>query len=88
MNKRTNIYRIWDFAGCGRGLESSNIRLVEQEFDWMTTQSKHAHESDETSVKIFPSESEHEEATDVSTDSDIPPRGSGEPLAGEENIPP
>ena len=88
VHKTTKIYRIWDFAGRGRALESSNIRFVEHENAWTTTQSEHAHESDETLEEIFPPESEHEEAPDTSAKSNIPPRSSGEPPAGEENIPP
>lgn len=34
VHKTTKIYRIWDFAGRGRALESSNIRFVEDENAW------------------------------------------------------
>ena len=88
VHKMTKIYRIWDFPGGGRALECSNIRFVQHENAWVTTQTKDAHESEKTSEEIFPPEIEHDEAPDTGTESSIPPRGSGEPPAGKENIPP
>ena len=85
VHNTTKIYWIWDFDGRGWALERSHIRFVEHENAWTTTGSEFAHESDKSSEEIFSPESD---TPAMSTESNIPPQGSGKPPAGKENIPP
>ena len=47
VHKTTKIYRIWDFTGRGRALESSNIKFIEERNAWNATERDQEH-GDET----------------------------------------
>lgn len=96
VHKTTKIYRIWDFNGRGRALESSNVHFVEDEDAWSAVNGQATDTEDLES--IFPGENldEDTEAQDNSRDElpgrrerNVPPEGEGQPLGGESrDIPP
>ena len=74
VHKTTKIYRIWDFNGQGRAIESSNVYCIESQNAWthssddseaLDTLFPHQEESDETDEEVdaraarFTSPSEH-----------------------------
>ena len=85
VHKTTKIYRIWDFAGRGRALESSNIRFVENENAWLAKPSPGT--GNEHPANVFPGmvpniddvvhESDESAQLDDGDSADMPPRDPG-----------
>lgn len=100
VHKTTKIYRIWDFTGRGRALESSNVRFLEHKNAW-TSRAEHEQESRDQDEDVFPENNEGESSCDGESElsprspdelpvseRDILPRSSGELPASVRDIPP
>ena len=84
VHKTTKIYRIWDFAGKGRALESSNIRFAEEHNAWGAMKTS-ANDDQECHLdSVFPEDNDEEETESHDTGDEA-----GTPMSsGDKVIPP
>ena len=59
VHKTTKIYRIWDFNGRGRAIESSNVYFIESQNAWMNRS-----DDSEALDTLFPNDDESDQTAE------------------------